>query len=92
MSVRQAEAALAQVLLQFEQMLPPGLGTMCVVFKQLRIGAHLVGNKSQHRRWQHFRRFERAAGVPKGAQLRAVFPQTQASPCYRASMSDILRA
>jgi hypothetical protein len=31
------------------------------------------------------------AKVPKGAQLVAVFPQTQASPCYRASSSSILR-
>jgi hypothetical protein len=67
--VRQMEAAQVQVLLQFEQMLPPSLGPMRVVFKQLRIGAHLVGNKSQHRRRRHFRRFERPAGVPEGAQL-----------------------
>ena len=67
--VRQAEAAQTQALLQFEQMLPAGLGSMRVVAKQLRIGAHLVGNKSQHGRRRHFRRLERAAGMPKHAQL-----------------------
>jgi len=67
--IRQAEAAQAQALLQFEQMLPAGLGSMRVVPKQLRIGAHLVSNKSQHDRRRHFRRLERAAGMPKRAQL-----------------------
>jgi len=67
--IRQVEAAQAQVLLQFEQMLPAGLGPMRVIPKKFRIGAHLVGNKSQHGCRRYFRPLERAARVPKGAQL-----------------------
>jgi hypothetical protein len=42
---------------------------MCIFLEQLRIGAHLVGDKSEHDCWRYFRRIQRAAWVPKGAEL-----------------------
>jgi hypothetical protein len=50
-------------------MLPAGLGSMRIVPQQLRIGAHLVGNKRQHGRWRHSRRLGRAAWMSKRAEL-----------------------
>src|SRR5271166_143566 len=50
-------------------MLTASLSTMCVFLEQLRIGAHLVSDKSQHGCWRYFRWIQQAAGVTKGAEL-----------------------